>query len=277
MLFFGRIFMQTIEETRFVTSEDHELHYRVFGSGKEPFLYFHGFGQSKEEFSPPEEWYDRFRFYSFDLFYHGNSTGDHLPLTGKKWREIFLAFVRAEGLVPGTLTIAGYSMGGRFVLSIAAFLPEYIRRVILVAPDGIYRSPFYRLANFARPIFRELMTHPRRFDRLVDLAEKSSIVSPSLVKFSRRELGPLDNRMRVYYCWTLFRTLGIPRSTVIKKLHSQGIQGSLYLGKKDYVIPVSKVLPTFENLPMIKTHVMPLRHHELVDAAWRHLDGEGEL
>ncbi|MEM9325747.1 MAG: alpha/beta hydrolase [Bacteroidota bacterium] len=257
-----------MNQSHFVKTDGHCLHYRTFGSGSAPFLYFHGFGENAEEFSPPHSWRAQYRFYAFDLFYHGRSEGDRTPMTLKRWREIFKVFIQQERIKKHSITIAGYSMGGRFALATLVVLPDYIRQAFLVAPDGIYRSFWYRLALSFQPVFHYLMSHPTHFEQILRWVEKWKLASTSLVKFSRKELGPVEHRMRVYYCWTLFRPLGLPKRQLIRQLNKAAVPIRVFLGTKDYIIPVREVLPTMKKVKTTTSHILPTRHHEIVAATW---------
>lgn len=248
----------------------HHLHYHKSGSGSRALLFFHGFGQKHTLF---KDWAcrlnDSHACYNFDLYYHGKSTRPNKPLSKREWQKTFEAFLDAEGITE--FEIVAFSLGGRFALATAMLFPDRVKNLVLIAPDGIYKNVWYRLATqpLFNQLFRHIMLHPRRFHQLVEVAEDFSLASHSLIRFAQRELQVKSNRMRVYQSWTYFRPLQYAPKHLVKRLSQHHTPIHLVLGTKDYIIPVGKVEPALEEIPTLQTHKLPAKHHELVLSAFQ--------
>ncbi|REE02193.1 alpha/beta hydrolase [Marinoscillum furvescens] len=246
----------------------HCLHYQKSGSGSRTILFFHGFGQKHTLF---EEWTcqlkDTHTCYNFDLYYHGRSTRANKPLSKKEWKARLEVFFESEGI--DQFEIVAFSLGGRFALATTMLFPERVQNLILIAPDGIWKTIWFRLAThpLINPLFRHIMLHPRRFHQLVEVAEDFSLASHSLIRFAQRELQVKSNRMRVFQSWTYFRPLQYHPDALVKEFSQHEIPVHLVLGSKDFIIPEAKVVPLLDNLTTLHTHKLPAKHHELVSRA----------
>ncbi len=258
--------MSLFEREEIVTCDQNRLYYQVAGGGEEALVLFHGFGQDGNSFSAQIlQLRQRFTIYTFDLFYHGKSTRPDSILDPLEWQMIFKTFLKEESITH--FHVAGYSMGGRFAILTTHQFPKQVKRLYLMAPDGVYRSPWYRLAILFKSIFRLLMYHPTRFQQLLDTAEILRLAPASLIKFSRRELAASDNRVKVYRSWVYFKSIFLPHQVIQSSLRSSGVKVDLFLGRKDYIIPAEQVAPIFEHLENVATHILDKRHHHITDAA----------
>src|SRR5690349_5025567 len=107
-------------------------------------LAFHGFGQGKEAFSTfGEALSSDYTLYSFDLFFHGKSEWNYEeePLEKEFWSEIIQRFLKEQDI--RSFSVVGYSMGGKFALATVEAFPTHVKEVYLLAPVGIWISPWY--------------------------------------------------------------------------------------------------------------------------------------
>ncbi len=236
------------------------------GSGSEIMLLFHGFGQNGEVF---RGWHDTLEkthtLYSFDLFFHGESDQTEAPVTISYWGELIQTFAERQQLDRFHLT--GFSLGGRFVNATVISLPDRVKSITYIAPDGFYESPWQTLALSFKSIFKYVMTHPEALIKLADAAEKYRLSSPSLIKFAKRELRDIDNRVRVYRSWVFLKPLIRNHRKVTRTINDHDIKCTLVLGSKDHIIPPKKVNPKFKPAPDALICVIEKRHHEMIDAA----------
>jgi len=240
-----------------------KLFYKKFGNGPYVLILFHGFGQNHKIF---DSWIkplsNHYTIFSFDLYYHGNSTRLDKPLTKAQWKVDFKDFLEKNNI--DQCAIGAFSLGGRFAILTAAQFPKIVKHLILVAPDGVYRNPWYKLAvnPLINPFFKYLMMHPDHFNTLLNWAQKLNLTSSSMIRFAQRELRDPENRQRVYQSWTFFKPLLLKPSVIKRALNELRID--LILGEKDSIIQADKVLPKLEGMSELKTHLLPYKHHELV-------------
>lgn len=253
-------------ETIKFSFQDRTMRVRKSGSGPEIMLLFHGFGQTGEVF---QEWHDAldstFTLYSFDLFFHGESDRQERPVTTDYWGKLIETFTERQQL--DQFHLAGFSLGGRFVNATVLSLPDRIQSITYIAPDGFYESPWQTLALAFKSIFKYIMTHPEALTKIADAAEKYRLSSPSLIKFAKRELRDVDNRVRVYRSWVFLKPLIRNHRKVTQTIHDHDIKCTLVLGSKDHIIPPKKVTPKFRSAPGVLICIIEKRHHEMIDAA----------
>ena len=223
---------------------------------------FHGFGQTLKVF---EGWIpeltEKYTVYTFDLFYHGYSTGPKKKLTKKIWWEMISRFLTDHKIKD--FSVLGFSLGSRFALAIA--MRFNIKSLYLIAPDGVYKSPVYVFAVTFRRFFKFLMIHPTFFNRAIEWVENKKIIDPSLIKFAKLELREFSDRQRVYYSWVFFNPLLYKKILIRSQLIAKKVKTVVFLGSKDKIIPVSVISPTFQNIESANVKILDCRHHELID------------
>ncbi|MEQ8582719.1 MAG: alpha/beta hydrolase [Marinoscillum sp.] len=244
------------------------LFYRKSGNGPHPVILLHGFGQEHTAF---DSWLTALEanhtVYAFDHYYHGQSTREDSPLSIAQWKHQFEDFLLREDITK--FSIVGFSLGGRFALVTTTLFPERINRLILIAPDGIFRSIWFRVATSApgNPLFRYLMLHPDRFNTLLNVFKQLGITSSAMVRFAQKELQGKDNRKRVYRTWTYFKPIQLPISAVAKVINQHRIQTHLILGTLDTIIPPDKIIPKTTKIRTLETHKLPYKHHHMIEAS----------
>lgn len=251
---------------RFQYDETTFLSFEKSGEGPQILFLFHGFGLTKEVFQPwMPHLQGHYTVYAVDLFYHGDSQKPHGHLHKKDWKLIFEAFLAHEKIE--CFSVLGFSLGARFAICSAIELLDKCDHLYLVAPDAVYKTPWFKLAtSFGfRWIFKYFMFHPDQMDRFIQLAVKLRLVSKYMGDFVEKELGKADNRKRVYISWNHFKPLGYSGRQLKKAFAGAPYKRTILLGKKDIVIPPEKVLPIIQGCGF---HVILLdkKHHQMVRA-----------
>lgn len=242
----------------------YNLSYSKHGTEKEVICLFHGFGQDRNVFNSwLPELTKKHTVYAFDLFYHGESTRAHSTLSREEWKRNFNEFL-IEGKIE-KFSVLGFSLGGRFAISTALALPERINHLFLLAPDAVYRTPWYRLATSPglKRIFRYYMFRPDRMDRLISRGLKLGIICRYIANFVRLELGSIENKKLIYFSWNHFKPLGYSHWQLRKKFKKSVFKKTLILGKQDFVIPTKKILPILKGCGF-DVITLDKKHHQLV-------------
>lgn len=248
----------------FQYSETVKLSYELTGQGSDTLILMHGFGLTKEIFNswiPILE--SKYRLVSIDLFYHGDSERPHGNLTKSEWKSILENFLNHLNI--DRFRVLGFSLGGRFAIASCLELAHRCDELILVAPDAVYKTPWFKAATTPgmKWVFKFFMKNPAAMHRLVSTCVRMGIISKYIGDFVERELGKPENRMKVYYSWNHFKALGYRRQQLREKLKE--FQGSkhLVIGDMDIVIPPTKILPILDGCGFNVT-TLPLKHHQLI-------------
>ncbi len=244
------------------------LSYLKAGTGPKPILTFHGFGQDNTVFNPlVDELGDRFTFYSFDLFFHGQSKwlSGETPLSKTQWKEILEEFIKVNNLEK--FALLGFSLGGKFALSALEAFPTRITSLILIAPDGIKTNFWYSLATYPialRAIFKSLIHRPKRFDKIVKLAGFFRIIDKGVLRFVESQMNTSEKRSRVYYSWVVFRHLRFNVKSLASHVNQNQIELHLFMGKFDKIITTKNMDALLTKVPDHKLHILDAGHNNLI-------------
>lgn len=240
--------------------------YERFGKGEKVLFAFHGFGQDRSIFRSWERKLGKiYTLYAFDLFNHGESSDSRQNLSKRTWKLHIDQVLKKNGI--DKFSVLGYSLGGRFALSTALSFPKQIEEIILIAPDGIFLTLWFKLATTPgiRFVFKYMMENPDRLEKWIQYNDKVKIVNKYVSDFIRKELNSKENRSRVYISWNHFKTLGYKRRILIKKFQELTFKKSIILGSKDHIIRPVDILPIVDQMGGFEINVLKKKHHQLLD------------
>ncbi|HET8574135.1 MAG TPA: alpha/beta hydrolase [Edaphocola sp.] len=236
------------------------------GQGKKLLIAFHGFGQNATFFSPLAELLEKdFTLVAFD--FPGESAGlwksKHYPDNKLVWH--FIQKICAD-LGVDKVSLLGYSMGGRTAMCLTEYYPERVEQLVLLAPDGLQKNIWYRLATrefYGRLIFRHIIHHPdtwiKRINNLID----KGIISSRWQKLVNNTLKKPEFRAQVLVDWPFTRNF-IPNPKFLKrKLGKFQIPAHLFMGRFDQSFPPSVGERFAGNNPFVQLHVLQTGHHIL--------------
>ncbi|MEJ2006058.1 MAG: alpha/beta hydrolase, partial [Cyclobacteriaceae bacterium] len=167
-----------------------------------------------------------------------------------------------------------FSMGGKFVLASLHAFPERIRRIWLLAPDGIQTSTWYNMANYPliiRPYFRSMIVKPWRFYNLIRFLDKTGLLDRGLSRFASLHMDLRKKRRRVYYSWIMFKPLSFPLKQTARLIIDNGIGINIYTGKYDRIITSKGMERLLRHLPEGQLTELESGHNQLIEAAADHI------
>ena len=245
-----------------------QLHYRKFGHGERILLAFHGFGQDHSYYQIMAELLgQKFTVFSFDLFYHGRSFWHHneTPLTKNFWKELMGQFLTDQKIEH--FSLAGFSMGGKFVLGTLEAFPHSVEEVLFIAPDGIKTSMWYSLATYPgalQNLFRSFIVRPQGFVRLVEWMHRLKVVDKGILKFARTQMRTTKQRRRVFYSWTVFKPLQFDMKHIAGLINQHHIGVKMYLGKHDKIMTEQNMRKLLDRLEDYELHILDKGHNSLI-------------
>ncbi|MHB1921508.1 MAG: alpha/beta fold hydrolase [Chitinophagaceae bacterium] len=250
----------------FLQVRQSDFHLIQWGKGPDILICFPGFGESAHHFSCLEQDLGQiFTLVAVDLPYHGLTRWQGGSL--EPGTLILLAQKIMERLGVDHFSILGYSLGGRVALALAQALPHQVRHLILLAPDGVLETIWYRLANHTRVgrgIFRWSMDHPKILLAVLHGLYQVGWIKSSRYKFVMQQMDTPEKRKKVLDTWATTKNL---RPDLRSKTPDRGpgsIPLLLVLGKYDGVIStrVAKLMQqAFSHLDL----VMLPKGHQLLD------------
>jgi pimeloyl-ACP methyl ester carboxylesterase len=228
------------------------LHYTKLGNGPQNLFMFHGFGQDNNSYHALSEVLSsQYTAYIFDLYFHGQSRWGYgeLPLEKTHWKETIQEFLTETKVQ--NFSLAGFSLGGKFVLATLEAFPEKTKGIILLAPDGIKTSFWYSLATypyFCRKIFKSMIYHPNRFQSITRMLHAWGVVDKGLLKFAEFQMNSEDKRARVYYSWVVFRCLQFDLNKIAALINQYRIPLTIVVGQYDKVIQPKNMQPLLKKI-----------------------------
>ncbi len=238
-------------------------------------LLFHGYGQDHTVFQKHVSGLThRYRFYSFDLFFHGKSEwpfGDR-PIEKKEWRELLQAWLQERDIQ--SFSVLGFSMGGKFALATFEAFPDRIQELLLIAPDGIRLSPWYKLATYPLPtrmLFRSMINHHHRFIRIIHFAQWLRLVDRGVLRFVETQMNTAEHRSRVYHSWVVFRHLAFDLPTLARLAKEHRLTVRAWVGAHDKLITTATVSRFTRLVPDAQLQVLDTGHNGVMGLAFKSL------
>ncbi len=245
-----------------------ELHFLRFGTGSQVLLAFHGFGLGKESFlSVEDKLGNDYTIYSFDLFFHGQSSWAHkdIPLEKKdfiKMIDFFLTHFEIQ-----RFSIITYSLGGKFGLCVAEVFPSRLEHLIMVASDGFVISPWYKFATnytLTRKVLKFLVFSPKLYFTLTHLLNKLRIIPNATIRFAELNMSTRGLRRKVYLSWVVFRRLRVNIDVLCGLLNKHNVVVEFYFGDKDFLIPMKAILKQSGTIVQRKVAVFNCSHSKVL-------------
>lgn len=251
---------------------------RRFGHGPLHVLAFHGFGRTGDDFallSPPLE--ALCTIHAFDLPYHGHSPAlpGGRPVEPEAWAAFFLAY--AASIHAASISIMGYSLGGRLALCLLEQAPQLVSQAFLLAPDGLVHRPWYReMAHYAlgRWLYQHFILHPAPTHAVINLLHRFHLMDARLHRFIMGRTGTPQVRALLHDVWTGFRLIEPDRGTVTQGLRERNVQTHIFLGENDRVIQPSMGEPWHRAAPdQVHLHRLPTGHRMMNEAVGMRIAG----
>ncbi|TAF67508.1 MAG: alpha/beta hydrolase [Cytophagales bacterium] len=258
--------------THFITIGQSKLSYQKYGEGAEIWLCFHGFGQDHSFIMPLVHSLQKAcTFYSFDMFFHGQSHWEEASeaISSVFWQQCLEVFFLQESSI-NTFSVLGYSLGGKFALATLLAQPQRVKKMVLVASEGIEEHRVYKIAtrnSWGRFFFKKF-THQAHspIPWLLDGAQKMRLIPTKTHHFIQQQWQSPENRKKLYRTWQLTRGLFFQPIVVAELLCKYQIVTHFVIGNHDTVVPFARVRALYKLLPdalKILTFV-DAKHHQII-------------
>ena len=249
------------------------IHGTRIGHGPELCICFHGYNQAGGHFQFLEaRGGKQYTFICLDMPVHGDTRwNEDRPITPLDLLRIRDAALLAQGLSPDLpYKLIGFSMGGRIALSFYQADPSRVRKMVLVAPDGLKRNFWFwssTQTKLGNRLFRFMMHHAGGFERFMGMTRKFRLAKPGLQRFVEVYIAEPRARELVYQRWTILRRLTIRRFSIRRLLRATQTPVHLIYGEHDRVIPVAGGTRFAERMkPLVTITVLDAGHYLLQSA-----------
>jgi pimeloyl-ACP methyl ester carboxylesterase len=217
-----------------------KISYLKFGKGNDILFAFHGFNETAKSFLAIEPSLgERFTIIAFDFPNHGLTEWNEDHVFGKKdAQNVIDCFLKQENI--SRFSVMGFSMGGKWALSLTEAFPDRIDRLILMAADGIKTNKWFNIAMYpawSRKLFKMAIRNPGWLFLLIKLLRRLRIASKFLYEFTTNHLDTEKKRWRIYHTWMSLKEFAFDIDSIKKSVNENEISVSLIFGKYDEVIP----------------------------------------
>lgn len=242
-----------------------EVIYHVFGDGEEVVFCFHGYGIDGTCFSIFENNIkDTATLICLDFPFHGNTNWkDGVVFTQNDLIEIISIL---NPLPQKKYTIIGYSMGGRVALNLLQSIPSLIKKVILIAPDGLaihFWQYISTQTSWGNKIFRLTMEYPQWLFWMVKVGGLLKLFNRSISKFVHHHIDSKLERDLLYNRWTSMKEFTTNLSLIKSIIRDKLIPVNIFTGKFDRVITTSQARRFAKNQSLIKLTELHCGHQML--------------
>jgi pimeloyl-ACP methyl ester carboxylesterase len=215
------------------------IHYLKIGKGDHVILAFHGFSEIAAGFEQIREAFgESYSLIAMDFPWHGESKWIENREFGENDLVLFVeAMMGKYGFEK--FSVLGFSMGGRLALTLAKRLPERIRQIFLVAPDGIKTAFVFDLAVYpiwGKRIFYMVMKKPGLLFFFVKVLYKYRRISRFMYEFTYNHMDTQEKRDRIYNTWVSLKQFSPSVTEVQKIINQHQLPVHLFFGKTDEVI-----------------------------------------
>lgn len=253
-------------QSGYISSGTNQLHYLKWGNGPDLLLAFHGYANTASIFAPLDQYlHDKYTIISFDLPHHGKSQwAEDALLTTKDLTEMVTTLMQNYRV--NKVALIGYSMGGRVCLSILETMPASISKVVLLATDGLTVNAYYYFFTrtwLGNRIFRNLLSKPRFYLRIMDWLKDKKLANPSRHKFATHFLQTEEHRNFLLRVWPAMSRL-IPAPAKLKAtIRQHKIPIAIFMGAYDKIMPPLLGEKFKTGLDTVQLFVLEKGHHVL--------------
>lgn len=216
-----------------------------YGEGPESMICFHGYGESASHFEFLAKYVgSQYTIYAIDLPFHGSTEWkEGLNFEVSELSEIVKVILNGDQHDAGTaephFTLMGFSLGGRMALCLYQAHPEWIKRLILLAPDGLKVNFWYWLSTQTRlgnKFFAFTLNNPHWFMGFLKLLNRMKLINASIFKFVIYYIGSKEVRRSLYERWTGLRKIKPDLHKIKSLIRERNTPVNLVYGKHDRII-----------------------------------------
>ncbi len=252
-----------------LTERTYSFNYKVYGSGAEVLLCFHGYGQNAAVYKPlSAEMGAGYKIISITLPAHPPVEADipftKLPISAEELCRSVDQILSTENV--DKVHLAAYSLGGRLALVYFQHRQQRVKSITLMASDGFKKVPFRKLATgsiVGNRLFRMTVYRPGLYFFIVRLARILKFIPRSTWRFAMMHTRTRVKREQLYAVWMCLRNLHPNLGAVSRQINRDQIPIQFISGKYDHIIPRQSVQRFCNRTPTAKVHLISEGHNLL--------------
>ncbi len=265
--------------THKVAYNDFVFEYKIFGSGKEYILAFHGMGREADDYKIFENTLgENYTIIAVNLYHHGNSEypKDRMFKNQISKKE-FIAHIGVllDKHAIDKFSVMGYSLGGRIALTCVQIYHKRINRIILIAPDGLKISPYntwVTKTNMGRNFIKGVIKYPDVFFKRIEKLNRYKLISNRSKRMINFHFETHEKRILMRNVISSFINIIPNLFQVVRYINRYKIDLVMIFGKHDFIIPISLGKRFLKRIKTNKImHVIDASHNILTENASKQL------
>lgn len=250
---------------QFISYGHSRFRYYRYGSGKRLLCCLHGYGEDGSHFAFLEPILgNKYTLLALEMPFHGATEWNGPLLLEPAMLMEVIQQITPEG---APLDLLGYSMGGRIGLTLLQEYPHRFGQLVLLAPDGLHKNPWQKLATrpgIGNRLFAYTMKHPGWLFNLMQAAGKLGLFNKSLLRFVHHYLDHPKERQLLYKRWTTLRKFRPNLPILRERIKAHQVPVHMLFGRYDRIIVERYGYAFARNMaPLIQVHTVEGGHHLL--------------
>lgn len=225
--------------------ENATISYGRFGSGNATCFCFHGYSNDSSIFEILDcNLFSSYTFIAIDLPYHGDTKWSRILLTPKILNDIILLIIQKEEL-PKTFSLLGFSLGGRVAMSAFLFAPQLVEKMILLAPDGLYRGFWYKAAlqtKLGNKLMAYFLNRTEKAIRGLRLCKRIGLINNRVFLNAQGFVSSKRESTLLYARWISMRKLHPNLKILGEKIKEYRLPVKMVFGKADHITPAHNAM-----------------------------------
>ncbi len=235
-----------------------------YGSGERLLVVVHGYGESQAYMQPFAEVAAQHHYtvYTFDLPLHGESSWHGDRFSTEDMVELVQLIRKKESHLP-YYDLAGYSLGGRIVLSSISCLPQKPITLYLLAPAVAPQNkfhPYIKTPLFFKKTIDRLTRKPNWLLKTGRVLNKIRIVSPFQLAFAEKYFTDKPLRDKMFFWWCALKYFPINPHVIQDIFVFNKMNVHLLFGEKDTAIPSNSGAWFQKNFKISSIQFVPRGH-----------------
>jgi len=164
--------------------------------------------------------------------------------------------------------LAALSLGARVLFTLLEVFLERLNGVILIAPDGINASIWYRLVtpySLFKRLFKSMVINPQFYFSAIEALKKLGIINKSTLKFVKVHMSSPEKRDKVYLVWSSYKQINTKRAVIVDLLNDHSIRVLICLGTYDRVMPPYKFHAFIKSVRNCSFRELETGHNQLIE------------